>query len=625
MRFLTSILATGLAFSLLSSCQKETQITTANREDILIMGNGNEPKGLDPHRVSGVTESKILRALFEGLVQDDPVHDKSQLPGAAESWTHNEDKSVWTFNLRKNAKWSDGTPVTSEDFVFAYHRMLRPETASPFVEMLYFLKNAKQYNRSELGFILCGQDPNFPVKWDTLKEIAFQPSEDAENQYAKTGLDNLKLKDLESIKANLASFPWPDTISTETQNLILDRLIEYRQAEGVDLWDKAHVGVTALDDYTLKLELRGPTTFLPQLTKHFTWYPVPKHLIMDLGKGDMSAYFTEWTSPENMVSNGPFQLKSWRMNHSVDTERNPHYWDAENVKLDGVRFLPINNLYTEARMFMDEQVHITSGLPSEVIDEIKVKQPELLRQDIYVGCIFYRCNTKRKPLDDVRVREALSLCIDKNTISEKILRGYKPAYAITPPMEGYDPPHVIDYDIEKARKLLADAGYPNGEGFPRIKILIASRETARTMAEAVQASFLENLNINVEIENKEWAAYLTAMHEGDYDIAGGGWIGDYLDPLTFLEMWTEGNANNNTGFADANFEGKLKVAGKIADEEARFTKLQEAERIFLESHAIMPVAWYSRNYLIHPAVKNYTPLLLDNHPYKQIELIPAAK
>jgi len=561
----------------LLACNDKTQVEIANKENILLFGNGGEPKGLDPHRVSGVPESNILRSIFEGLLQDHPEKDISYVGGAAESWEHNSDKTIWTFKLRKNGKWSDGTPLTAHDFEFAYHRMLRPETGSPFVEMLYFLKNSKSYNQTKLGKILCGLNPEFPVKWKKIESTDFSPNSGSNNNLNQIGLDHLKLEKLKEIKTSPQIFNWPENISNDTKIAILDELIEYHSHKTTpDLWERAKVGVTVIDDYTLQLELRGPTTFLPQLTKHFTWYPVPRHLIMKLGDGDMSKYFTEWTNPKNIVGNGPFKLKSWRMNHSIETERNPHYWDKENVTLNGVRFLPINNVY---------------------------KQPQILRQEPYVGCNFYRFNINREALSDIRVRQALNLAINKEEITARILRGYVPATGITPPMTNYDPPKVIDYNIQKAQKLLAEAGYPDGKGFPRIKILINTKEKSRTLAEAIQASFLKNLNITVEIVNMEWAAYLATVRSKDYDIARGSWIGDYLDPLTFLELWTSGNSNNNTGFANKEFDQILERAGQEVDEQKRAQLLIKAERLFLEQNAILPIAWYYRNYLVHTSVK----------------------
>ena len=520
---------------LLASCQKESQVAKASRGGILLIGNANEPKGLDPHSVSGVPEANILRALFEGLIADDPQSDAATPSGAALEVTPDATATVWTAKLRPNGKWSDGMPVTAQDFAFSYERLLTPELGAKYSEMLYFLKGAEDFNK--------GKTTDFST-----------------------------------------------------------------------------VGVEVIDDETLRLTLRGPTPYFRQIIKHYTWTAVPRHVVLKHGK--IGQRGNPWARSENIVGNGPYKLKSWRRTDHIEVERNPFYWDAANVTLNGVRFLPITNLYTEARMFRDGQLHVTYAATPEVVDLMKKEHPAELRQEPYVGTAFYRLNTRRKPLDDVRVRQALSYAVDRQAICDNVFRGYKPAYAMTPPMGDYDPPHIAGFDKEMARKLLAAAGYPGGVGFPRLKVLIASRETAATLAQAVQAMFRETLGIEVEIENKEWNAYLVAMQDLDYDIASAGWVGDYLDPLTFLEMWTPGNGNNNTGWDNPEFVKLLQQSFQEADAARRFELLHQAETILVGEAPVLLIAWQARNYLIHPSVEGWHPLLLSNNPYQFIRLAP---
>jgi oligopeptide transport system substrate-binding protein len=520
---------------LLASCQKEAQVDKATREGILLVGNSNEPKGLDPHIVSGVLESNILRALFEGLITNDPQSDTATPGGAALEVTPDATATVWTVKLRPDGKWSDGTPVTAQDFAFSYERMLTPELGAKYAEMLYFLKGAEDFNK--------GKTTDFST-----------------------------------------------------------------------------VGVEVMDDETLRLTLRGPTPYFREILKHYTWTAVPRHIVLKHGK--IGQRGNPWTRPENIVGNGPYQLKSWRRTDHIEVERNPFYWNAANVTLNGIRFLPITNLYTEARMFRDGQLHTTYAATSEVVDLMKKDHPEQLRQEPYVGTTFFRFNTTRKPLNDVRVRQALSYAIDRDAICSTVFRGYEPAYAMTPPMGNYQPPRGAGFDKEKARQLLAEAGFPGGKGFPRLKVLIASKETAATLAQAVQAMWRDTLGIEVEIENKEWNAYIVATQELDYDIANSGWIGDYLDPLTFLEMWTPGNGNNLTGWESPEFVKLLQQSFQETDAARRFDLLRQAESIFVNESAILPIAWQSRNYLIHPSVEGWHPLLLANNPYQFLRLVP---
>jgi oligopeptide transport system substrate-binding protein len=520
---------------LLNSCQKESQVEQATRAGILLVGNANEPKGLDPHMVSGVIESNILRALFEGLITSDAESDTAAPGGAALEVTPDETSTVWTAKLRPDGKWSDGQPVTAEDFRFSYERMLTPALGAKYADMLYFLKGAQDFN---LG---------------------------------KTS-------------------------------------------------DFSTVGVEVVDPLTLRLTLRGPTPYFREILKHYTWTAVPKHVVLKFGT--IGQRGNPWTRPENLVGNGPYRLKSWRRTDHIEVERNRSYWNAANVTLKGVRFLPITNLYTEGRMFRDGQLHVTYAATPEVVDLMKREQPEKLRQEPYVGTAFLRYNTTREALKDVRVRQALSFAVDRQAICDNVFRGYKPAYAITPPMGDYDPPHIAGTDKEKAKQLLAAAGYPGGQGFPRLKILIASRETAATLAQALQAMWREALGIEVEIENKEWNAYLVATQELDYDIAYGGWIGDYLDPLTFLEMWTPGNGNNNTGWSNPEFVKLLQQSFQEVEAAKRFQDLNQAEAILMTEAPILPIAWQARNYLLHPSVEGWHPLLLSNNPYQFIRLVP---
>ncbi len=521
--------------SVLLSCQKESQVERATRDGILLLGNSSDPKSFDPQVVSGVLESNINRALFEGLVQFHPTEDLAAPGGVAESLQPDETSTVWAVKLRPGLKWSDGHPLTAEDFAFSYERILTPELGAKYSEMLYFMKGAEDFNK--------GVTENF-----------------------------------------------------------------------------RNVGIQVLDPLTFEITLRGPTPFFPEILKHYTWYPVPKHSV--LRYGTIGQRGNEWSKPENLVSNGPFRMKSFRRNDHIEVERNPHYWDAENLSLNGIRFLPISNIFTEARMFRDGQLHVTYTAAPEVVDLMKEINPQALRQEPYLGTALYRFNTTRSPLTDVRVRRALSLAIDREALCNNVFRGFTPAYAMTPPTSDYTPPEGARFDAEAAKRLLSEAGFPEGEGFPRLKLLIASRETAATLATAVQAMWREHLGVEVEIENKEWTAYIVAVQGLDYDIAAGGWIGDYIDPLTFLEMWTPGNGNNNTGWASEEFANSLgkSFAAKVPSE--RYKHLRAAETILLKDAPIAPLAWWGKNYLIDPAVKGWEPLLLDNHPYTAVSLVP---
>lgn len=666
---------TALACLTIVSCERRSDVEIANEKNILIIGNSGEPKGLDPHLVSGVLESNIIRALFEGLCIEDPKLNNESRPGVAKTWAPTEGSNFteWIFNLNPDAKWSDGVPVTANDFVFSYKRLLSPDPDWPaeYAEMLYFLKNGEAYHRSYFGQILCGNDPDFPLDWEILKEANFKGERsiklsnfegksfddleeidlkrlkpyldngesidlgkitaekvNLEQLSAKErrifvnakGIDKLTTDQLKFLKTDTALLDWTNKIQEEVRQLVLDRIIAHREAGKPNLWDKAQVGVTAIDDFTLKINLRGPIPFLPEITKHYTWYPVPKHIVLRHGEIN-TAYSSPWTRPGNIVSNGAFQLKTWRTNHFLELERNPHYWDYNKVSLDGIRYLPVKNYYTETRMFGDGQLHLTYTVPAELIPMAKEKYPDRLRQEPYVGVRFLRVNTRNKPLDNPKVRRAFALAIDQQAICEKILQGgQKPASGIVPPFGKYKPPGVIHFDPQKAKALLAESGYKSTSSFPDISLLTTNSESGLREAEALQAMWQEHLGIKVRIMQREWTTYLQKQYDSDYDICVAGWIGDYLDPTTFLEMWITDGGNNNTGWGSKKFEDLLAKAENTADLEVRMDLLSQADRTILEDTPVLPIYWYTTNYLIRPEVKGWNPLLLNNHPFKFVKL-----
>ena len=522
--FRTIPLLAAAAFTFVS-CERRSDIEIANEEKILIVGNAGEPKGLDPHLVSGVLESNIIRSLFEGLCVEHPSEDGKSLPGAAMTWEPSEDFTEWIFNLNPDAKWSDGVPVTAHDFVFSYRRMLSPDPNWPakYSGMLYFLENAEAFHRSKFGHVLCGNDPDFPAKWEVLKESNFDgdgkiaPSKFAEKKFSELdekdlekfvpylsagetvdfeklnapevdlsslskaeqkvffnhlGIDRLDEEHLQMIKNDPGLVKWAEGISNEIKQEVLDRIIAHLQADKPDLWEKAQVGATAVDDFTLKLKLRSPVPFLTEITKHYTWYPVPKHVILKHGEIN-TAFSSPWTRPGNIVSNGPFQLKIWRTNHYLEVERNPHYWDAETVGLDGIRYLPVVNNYTETRMYGDDQIHVTYLVPSELIPMAKEKYGDQLRQEAYVGVRFLRTNTFNKPFDNPKVRRAFALAIDQKAICEKILQGgQQPATGLVPPFGEYKPPKFIEFDPEEGQSAL-------GRVWLRINLIISRHQPSR--------------------------------------------------------------------------------------------------------------------------------------------------
>jgi oligopeptide transport system substrate-binding protein len=507
----------------------------ANRNRILLLCEGTEPRTLDPQTAQGTPEHHVIMALDEGLVENDRDDQAKEIPGLADRWEHNADYSLWKFHLRDNAKWSNGDPVRAQDFIFSYKRILTATLGAPYIDALYILKGARDY------------------------------------------------------------------------------------AEG-RITDFDQVGVKALDDQDLQLELIGPTPYFLSALLHTAWFPVHPSTILKFGRIDERD--TKWTRPGNYVGTGPFMLKAWRENDVIQVVRNPFYWDAANVKLNGINFYSIEDYATQERAFRARQLHKVLQAPLDKVPYYRRKHPELIRIDPYEGVYFYRINVNRKPLSDPKVRLSLNLAVDRESIVQNVLRAkQKPATGYIPPgMGDYEPLDVIHYDPERARQLLAEAGYPNGKGFPKFNILINTSEAHRVVAEAIQQMWKQELNIDVGIENQEWKVFMDSMNTLNYDIARYGWIGDFMDPVTFLNMWRTGNGNNCTGWSNLTYDRLLDQAAQTADPKQRFAILHQAERLLLAEPPGVVIYWYTRFYLLDPSVKNWNPLVLDNHNYKFVDL-----
>ncbi len=634
MKFSCSILI-ALTASLLVGCKKQSMVDQATEQGILLYPNGAEPKGLDGQLTSGVSESKVLTSIFEGLCGDHPSEDNSMEPGAAAEWDANDDMTVWTFKLQPDGKWSDGEPVTSEDFRFSFHRILNPKLAAQYAGMLHIIENAEAYNKDQRGYILCGLDENFPTDWETLSKANFRgnpdlnsdeidelrdqnfdelSTEDKRKLIEGRGLDRIDKPVLEAIAKNGSLFDWPEEVPEESRQEVLKRLIAHIDNGKPDLYEQAKIGIETPDKHTLVVKLRESVPYLPAMTRHTSWFPVPKHVVLE--HGVIHKRYSGWSDLEHIVGNGPFKLKEWRFNHYIEVERNPHYWDSDNVGLNGIRFFPITNFYTETRAFLAGQLHTTYSLPSELLQWARENHSEYLREEPYVGTRYLRFNTRKPGLDKLKVRQALSLALDREELCKYVFEGFQPAISLTPAMGNYTPPNALSYDLEKAKALLEEAGHPGGKGLPRYKILTTSINPS---VEAVQQAF-KKLGIGIDVEQKAFGPYVTAQYAGKYDIAMAGWIGDYPDPTTFLDMWTRGNGHNNTGWASEEYEALLRKATTQSDADERAATLAQAEKILLEEAPIAPIAYYARLYLHRPEIKGWHPLLLDNHPWKHITL-----
>lgn len=389
-----------------------------------------------------------------------------------------------------------------------------------------------------------------------------------------------------------------------------------------EITDFEQVGVKALDTHTLLLELQTQTPYLLQLLTHHSWFPVHPPTIR--AAGSIEGPGKRWTTPENYVGNGPFILKEWEHGKRIIVSKSPTYRDSETVKLNEIHFHAIGDHSIEERSFRAGQLHVTGTIPLDRIAWYRDNRPEVLRLDPYLGTYYYLLNVRRPPLDDVRVRRALSMAVNRQDLVDYVTKaGEEPAFHFTPLIPGgYHTSARIEADLDQARKLLAEAGYPDGKDFPEIELLINTSDAHSRIAQAVQQMWKENLGINIQVVNMEWKVYMAATQHGEYHLARAGWIGDYLDPNTFLDLWVTSGGNNRTGWSNAAYDAAIHAAAMTDDNKERYSHFDRAEQILLEEMPVIPLYFYRSKSLLQPSVRGWHPTLLDHHPYKYIYLEP---
>jgi oligopeptide transport system substrate-binding protein len=385
--------------------------------------------------------------------------------------------------------------------------------------------------------------------------------------------------------------------------------------------DFSDVGVKAIDNRTLQVTLTNPTPYFLQLLDHYSLFPVHQATIEKFGRADERG--TRWSYEGNLVGNGPYKLEEWKINRHITVTKNPYYWDEGNVSINSIVFKPVDNAVTEERMFRAGALHVTSSIPADKIAIYQEKSAPELKITPYLGTYFYRLNINTPQLQDKRVRRALGMAIDRKQLVDNITKGGQiPAYTMTPPgTMGYFPESTLNFDPEAAKRLLAEAGYPNGEGFPSVEILYNTNEGHRKIAVALQEMWKNYLNIDIKLLNQEWKVYLATESAGDYQISRGGWIGDYVDPNNFLDMFLCNGGNNRTGWCNEEYDRLiLEVAPSQPSHEQRLKIFQQAETMLLEDMPIIPVYTYTSIKLLHPSVRNFDDNILNQAMYKDLYL-----
>jgi oligopeptide transport system substrate-binding protein len=386
--------------------------------------------------------------------------------------------------------------------------------------------------------------------------------------------------------------------------------------------DPEAVGARAPDDRTLVLTLEKPAPYLPMLVCNTPWYPVHRPTIEKFGRMDQRG--SAWTRPGNYVGDGPFTLAEWVPHQVIRVVRSPTYWDAARVRLREIDFYPIEDNAAEEAAFRSGQLHLTATIP---IDKIPVYRADparsaLLRESPLLATYFYFFNVTRPPLNDARVRRALACAIDRRELVERVtLGGQLPAGHLTPPdTAGFTAAADVPSDPALARRLLAEAGFPGGRGFPVLELLYNTNQGHREIGEAIQQMWRRELGITVDLRNEESKVEEDSLRQHRYDIGRSGWIGDYLDPSTFLDLMMGDNGNNYSGWSDPEFDRIVREADHEPDRDRRFALYQRAERILVEQCPIAPIYFYTRDNLRLPDVRGWYDNLLDVHPYTGVFL-----
>ncbi|MBX7246009.1 MAG: peptide ABC transporter substrate-binding protein [Candidatus Sumerlaeaceae bacterium] len=483
-------------------------------EQKLVFNLSTEPKSLDPHKANGVPEAHVILNLLEGLTRTDAQG--NAVPAMAEKWDVSPDGRTYTFTLRK-ANWSNGEPVTADDFVYGWRHCLEPSTAGEYAYQLFFVEGAEDYNAGK------SKDP-------------------------------------------------------------------------------ATIGVKALAPDKLEVKLKAPTPFFPSVLAHYAYSPLKQSYVEAHPK---------WAStPEEYMVNGPFRMAEWKHADRLILKKNPAYYNAANVKLEEIVMPMITNESTGLMQFESGHIDYTEYIP--LPDIPRLQKDARYTTAPYMGVYYVAFNNTRKPFDDARVRKAFALAVNRQQLVSAVLRaGQIPALAMVPPgitIEGGDFRKTTgDYfkeDVAEAKRLLAEAGYPGGKSFPKVKYLFNDMEMHRIIGQALQNMWLVNLGVKVDLDVQEWKVFLQNRKSLNYQMCRAGWIGDYLDPITFLDMFQTSAGNNDVGYKNPAYDKLIGEIQHSADGAKRLQLLRDAEKQIIGTDMVVaPLYFYIRQWVKKPSVQ----------------------
>ena len=505
---------------------------TAGKEKILRTNNSSEPGTLDPALATGTHDSWPMQHIYEGLMK---YNEKGEVvEGVAKEMKVSEDGLTYTFVLRDDAKWSNGDPVTAEDFEFSWKRVLDPDTASEYSYQLYYLKNGEAYNNGE--------------------------------------------------------------------------------ATADD------VGVKAIDDKTLEVTLESPTEYFPSLVAFYTYYPTQKATV------EKNPDWAKDPSKGDFVTNGPFKCVDWKHNEAIELVKNDQYYEADKIKLDGIHFDIIEDQNTAWQRYEGGEYDFLYNPPTTIVNKLKQSDNKELTIEDELSTYYYEINTEKKPLNNVKVREALSLAIDRKSIVENITQGGQvPAEGMVPyglkDDTGKDfreaNGNFIKEDDKEAVKLLEEGLAEENmtkDDLNGLVIVYNTDENHKKIAQAIQEMWNSKLGISMKLENMEFQTLIDRRRQGDFSIARAGWVGDYADPMTMLDLFTTGNPQNNSRWGNPEFDALIKTGKTTVDSKVRMDSMKEAEKILMREKPVIPVYFYTAPYVTKPYVTGVFKIMM-NYPF----------
>lgn len=507
------LLSAALTMSAVVGCSSSGNNVEADGV-VLNVQVGSEPATIDPAKNSAADAATLINHAFEGLMKLDK-DGKTIVEGQAAKYEVNDDQTVYTFTLRDDAKWSDDKAVTAEDFVYAWQRLVNPDTGADYNYMIDMVLNAND-----------------------IMEGKKKPEE---------------------------------------------------------------LGIKAIDEKTVEVTLEKQTPYFLEVCAFPATFPVRKDIVEANGE-------TWSTDPETYVGNGPYKLQSWEHQSKMTYVQNEKYYGVEDLGPDTINFVLMEDQNTILSAFKNGEILMGDDLPSEEIDAMKDNG---LVVESQLGTYYLSINTQKDVLNNEKVREALSLAIDRNYIVEKVAKGGQiPADTFVPTgltdadgktefhenaTKWYD---VNDYEgnVKKAKELLKEAGYENGKGLPSIELLCNPGH--EPIMEAVQNMWKENLGVNSTISSQDWNVFIQTRKDGDFQVARDGWLADYNDPISFIDMWVTGGGNNNAHWSNAEYDKLVKEIKSTTDSAKRYELMHKAEDMLAKESPVVPLYYYTDLYLI---------------------------